>query len=525
MAFFDLHCHPGLKTLFLPQDGNQLSVWRDISPPDHVIGDILESQCSFKQIIQEGEVNLVCLTLYPPEIGILDQFLLKIGSIVFQGLIDRNRLEEMATLTVSYQEVFFQEFANITAGPGIEDQIDPAKKIKFLQRWADYDAKDADTLHVVFNFEGGHAFYDLKNKIKNIENVIRNFNAFIDKGYKVLYLTPAHLTPNEFMTHAYGNKLLSKGPLLPKGIGITAYGKRLMVNALKKNVLIDVKHMSLVSRRIFYKYRKQNFPDLPIIASHIGLAGESWTVFTSNRGIINPRKKSYGYKVAWLKNRGELEGTYFFPLSINFYNEDIREILESNGLIGISMDVRILGGKGNPSDLHKDFYSHEEYELLTSARANEKIEELFEHFDAGDIDNGNLMLKTINPEPQEIDDLRAVDEELTEIFSTYKKEVNAIEYKHHIRLVVNQLIRIWQITDWEGMSHPWDNICIGSDFDGLIETLQCCRNSTAFASFAQALKVELASVLLAYPKIEHSAAEIIDKFMFKNGSAFLEKWF
>lgn len=525
MAFFDLHCHPGLKTLFLPQDGNQLSAWRNISPPDHIIGDILESQSSLKQIIQEGQVNLVCITLYPPEIGILDQFLLKVGALVYQRFINRNRLEEMATLTVSYQEVFSQELANITAAPPIEDQIDPSKKLKLLKRWADYDAKDTDTLHVVFNFEGGHAFYDLKNKVRDIEKVILNFNTFIEKGYKVLYLTPAHLTPNEFITHAYGNKLLSKGPLLPKGIGITAYGKRLTVNAFQKSVLIDIKHMSLVSRRIFYKYRKQYFPDMPIIASHIGLAGESWTVFTANRGIINPRKKSYGYKVAWLKNKGELDGTYFFPLSINLYNEDIREILESNGLIGISMDVRILGGKGDPGDLQKDFYSHEEYELLTSADANDQVEELFQRFDTGDIDNGNLMLNTINPEPQDIDDLRAVAEELNDVFSTDKKEVNAAEYKYHIRLVINQLIRIWQITEWEGMSHPWDNICMGSDFDGLIETVQCCRNSSEFASFSQALKVELTSVLLLYPKIELSAAEIIDKFMYKNGREFLEKWF
>jgi microsomal dipeptidase-like Zn-dependent dipeptidase len=525
MAFFDFHCHPGLKTLFLPQDGNQISAWHNISPPDHIIGDILESQSSLKQLVEEGNINLLCLTLYPPEIGILDQFLLKTGTIVYNRFLDRKRLEEMVTLTISYQQVFAQELANISSRPRVEDDINPAKKLRFLKSWAEYDANDLDTLHVVFNFEGGHAFYDLKNKIQDIEHVIQNFNSFINKGYKVLYLTPSHLTPNEYMTHAYGNKLLSKGPLLPKGIGITVFGKRLINNAFKKNVLIDVKHMSLVSRRIFYIFRKQYFPDMPIIASHIGLTGESWTVFEANRGVINPRKKSYGYKISWLKNKGELEGTHFFPLSINFYNEDIREVLESDGLIGISMDVRILGGKGKAGDLQKDFYSQEEYELLTSADAEERIEELYQQFVTENIDNSNLMLNVTNPEPHDLDDLRDVDEELKEIFERDKKKVNAEEYKYHLRLVINQLMHIWKITDWEGMSHPWNNICVGSDFDGLIQTIQCCRNSTEFSSFAHALKEQLTLVLPQYPKIEHSAEAIIDNFMFNNGRKFLEKWF
>ncbi len=525
MPFFDLHCHPGLKTLFLPQDGDQISAWTIIGPPDHVIGDILESQASLKQLVQEGNINLICLSPYPPEIGILDQFLIKLGTVIYPRLIDRNRIEEMMSLTVPYQEVFKQELANVSKAPRPEDQIHPAKKVKFLKSWADYDENDFKTLHVLFNFEGGHAFYDLKNKVRDIRQVLKNFNSFIDNGYRVLYFTPAHLTPNEFITHAYGNKLLSKGPLLPKGIGITVLGKRLMTNAFLQQVLIDIKHMSLVSRRIFYEFRKKRFPDLPIIASHVGLTGESWTVFKDKRGIINPRKKSYGYKIAWLKNKGELEGSHFFPLSINLYNEDIREILQSEGLIGISMDVRILGGKGEPGALQKDFYSHEEYELLTAADADDQISRLADDFEIENIDNGNLFLNTSNPEPPEIDDLKHVDEELSEVFDTSRTEVNPRVYQAHVRLVINQLLHIWKISDSEGMAPPWNNICIGSDFDGLIQTVRCCRNSTEFSTFAEAAKVELERVLPRYPKIKHTARQIIDNFMFNNGRNFVKKWF
>ena len=42
MPYFDLHCHPGLKTLFKPQDGSQFSAWQDLHPIK-LFGDILEA--------------------------------------------------------------------------------------------------------------------------------------------------------------------------------------------------------------------------------------------------------------------------------------------------------------------------------------------------------------------------------------------------------------------------------------------------------------------------------------------------
>lgn len=527
MAFFDLHCHPGLKTLFLPQDGRQFSAWSNLNPKDHLIGDILESQCSLKMLMQQGDINLICLTLHPPEIGMIDQFLLKIGAAtVYKKFLSRDRLNEMITLTSSYQQTFAQEFANISAAPRPEDQIEAGKKIKFLKNWNEYQATDFNTLHIVFNIEGAHTFYDLNNRVKDIEQVVGNFNSFISKGFRVLYFTLAHLTPNEFITHAYGNKLLTKGPLLPKGIGITAFGKRMIENAYAKKVFIDVKHMSLVSRRIFYLFRKKHFPDMPIIASHIGLTGESWTVFRKDRNmVINPVRKSYGYKLTWLKNRGKLEGTDFYPLSINLYNEDITEILGSKGLIGISLDLRILGGKDKTGALQSDFYSHEEYELLTAPDADQQIQALSEQFDIGQINNGNTTLNLVNPEPQDIEDLKEADAELQQIFASKKKTDLSADYRYHVRLVLNHIIRIWEITDWYGMPAPWDHLCIGSDFDGMIAAVACFRNSTEAATFALALKTELELELPHYPDINLTAGEIVDRLMFQNAKAFLEKYF
>ncbi|MNW07264.1 hypothetical protein D3C71_2038310 [compost metagenome] len=91
--------------------------------------------------------------------------------------------------------------------------------------------------------------------------------------------------------------------------------------------------------------------------------------------------------------------------------------------------------------------------------------------------------------------------------------------------MVNHIIRIWEITDWYGIPAPWDHLCIGSDFDGLIAAVDCFRNSTEAATFALALKTELELELPEYPAINLTAAEIVDRLMFQNAKAFLEKHF
>ncbi|RZK67174.1 MAG: hypothetical protein EOO85_25870, partial [Pedobacter sp.] len=262
MPYFDLHCHPGLKTLFQVQNGKQLSVWEDLSTG--AMGKVLGSQSSFRQIVKDGKTNLVCLTLHPPEKGMTNQFVLFLAALTLvKGAIDYAQLVEISSTNCLYQTIFYQELDNVMSTKGA------LKKVKFIKEWTDYDKTDYATLYIVFNIEGGHTFYDMGNKIGNFTQVLQNFKKFMDLKYRVLYFTPTHLTPNEFITHAYGNKILSKGQLLPKGIGITPYGIQLIEYALNQKILIDVKHMSLVSRRIYYHWRKLKGETSPIIASHI----------------------------------------------------------------------------------------------------------------------------------------------------------------------------------------------------------------------------------------------------------------
>lgn len=354
MPYFDLHCHPGLKTLFQKQDGKQKSPWEDINPSDGILGNILESQSSLSMLCSQDGLSLVCITLHPPEIGMIDQVLIKIAAkLAFPRLLNRDRIEDMISQECTYQMTFEQEQANLFRLPTDHNGNDVQKNIRFLKSGEQYDPSPSKILQVIFNIEGGHTFYDQKNKVKDISAVLENLDKFLAKGFKTLYITPTHLTPNQFITHAYGNKILSKGRLLPKGIGITPYGKALIDHIYSKKILIDIKHMSLVSRRIFYAYRKLNGITTPLIASHVGFNGNYWKFFKNDLQLV--KEKSYGYKAMIVPLPGVVANTNFYPLTINLYNEDLREIILSNGLIGISLDVRILGGKTTRHEDEKEF--------------------------------------------------------------------------------------------------------------------------------------------------------------------------
>ena len=106
----------------------------------------------------------------------------------------------------------------------------------------------------------------------------------------------------------------------------------------------------------------------------------------------------------------------------------------------------------------------------------------------------------------------AVLEELSDIFAPGAPPSVGPDAQAHARLIANQLLQLLLITrnagplliagntgqalarDADGLALPWNNICIGSDFDGLIEAVDCCKDVTAMGTMAELLTLELAAV-------------------------------
>jgi hypothetical protein len=159
------------------------------------------------------------------------------------------------------------------------------------------------------------------------------------------FVTFSHHFYNELCGHARSlRKIIGKLTDQEEGINtaFTPLGIEVLDILLDKNIgrriLIDVKHMSAKARRDFYRMRKEKYnSELPIIMSH---------------GVCNGLP-TLG---AVVSNNPELGNTFINPVEnvvggdgefkdhneINFFDDEILEMEESKGIIGLQLDERRL---------------------------------------------------------------------------------------------------------------------------------------------------------------------------------------
>jgi microsomal dipeptidase-like Zn-dependent dipeptidase len=470
------------------------------------------------------------MAVHPPEMGMIDQIALYIAARLggFKNYMEKPRLHEMAEAKVDYQQLLGEELENVLI-PAPSDL--PGKKVHVLKSFDEYKLDDPDTLYIVFSLEGAHMYYEKGNCADHLEKMLDNFRKFVHRGSLVLFAGVTHLTPNVFCTHAYGNKMLSRGKLLPQGYSITDKGIALIEEIYKQNVLVDIKHMSWVARQKFYQLRKKNsaWSDKPLIASHIGLTG-----FHSDKKFDHVitggiKKGNKICKIRYNKMEGLIDGTYFNPNSINFYDDDIVEVLKSGGLIGLNLDIRILGGgKGilQPIDKEQEFVTMDEYKDWEAGKSLSA--EMFDEFRYKDKWEGDEELNNV----WDTEDLLAELEELIEMYPRKDDAIADVKSnpEEDLKYFVNHLLKLKQIADENQDVLPdinvWEHICIGSDFDGMISAIHCCMNVTEYEAF----RTSLCTALPYYANMLHidlglDVGTIIKNIFFENAYGFLKNHF
>ena len=103
-----------------------------------------------------------------------------------------------------------------------------------------------------------------------------------------------------------------------------------------RRILIDVKHMNVISRMEFYNeivnpcFRKGDI--IPLIASHVAFSGREKLTDL----VANMNQEVDGFSA-------DRFGHTFNAWNINLCDEDVITIFKTGGLIGINLDQRILG--------------------------------------------------------------------------------------------------------------------------------------------------------------------------------------
>ena len=91
--------------------------------------------------------------------------------------------------------------------------------------------------------------------------------------------------------------------------------------------------------------------------------------------------------------------------------------------------------------------------------------------------------------------------------------------EEHLDYFVNQLFHIILITEAGGLENvdPWEHICIGSDFDGFIRTIDCCKHASGLSSFADQLIKQLPTLAKnSNLLLRKSPQELIENIFFNN---------
>ena len=438
--------------------------------------------------------------------------------------------------------------------------------IKYLNRGNAHELNES-VLNLVFAIGGGHNlcmkkignaleydkfenftkgdFYDpgtipSKSPADVLESLVDKMR---EKKLEVLYLTLAQLThiPEQHLaTHAFGTKSMKHPSFYPFGNGLTELGKEVVKRAstlqieVEENdsktpnnkkgedgvakqsapVFIDVTHLSLKSREDLYEFRrKEGFEKIPLIASHIGVTGYSINGWKHNlevekcknhvdQGIKTiktyTRPKEAGY---WGAN--DKKGFNFNPNTINLMDEDIIEIANSGGLIGVGLDVDILGYDSNFMD-EKD-----NCEFLTTPD--------FIHF---------FPYKSIRLlEYATAEEIRAQESWL----EPNRRELHPLSLCFNI---VHILAVIGLKTAHKDSAEEY--ICIGSDFDGFIEPLRVCSDSRNLKNLEACLMKWLPVAAKEYQKVnggtndlfeftkkKKDLEKVVRKILYINGSKFL----
>ncbi|MCB0570229.1 MAG: membrane dipeptidase [Phaeodactylibacter sp.] len=478
--YFDLHLHPSTKPFLSHYDpARRVSCWETV---DHPLS-IIRSQCSLSQM-KEGRIRLAVAALYPMERPMTSSFLIEhVAPLI--TILD-GKMMDFPTYA-NYFNLVFEEIEHLRKA----QRAGQGHAMKILNN---LDEMDPDALNLILALEGGHALESFNTSIHD------NLRTIKTGPFRFLYLTLVHLTQYPLATHAYGMKLIKDNDQFkPAGFGLSDMGKAIIDLAYDESagrrLLIDIKHMSLAARHHFYQYRKEKgYEHIPIMATHMGVTGIS----------KDPRQIARFFSRAVIRKNGFIEVNYerphgigsglfnktnFNPWSINLFDEEIPVILDSGGLIGINMDQRILGCQA----VQGEFFSEDDFSYILSGYR--------------DKENKDWPVAAVEGE-----------------FSDEQEEARELNERKHLRHFCNNILHIVKV----GGERAWKQICMGSDFDGLIDPANHCTSSAAFPKLEESLADMLPRMMEEDRGHDYDASHIEQKvrgIMYDNALSFLQQHF
>ncbi|ANQ52515.1 hypothetical protein MY04_5183 [Flammeovirga sp. MY04] len=446
--YADLHIHLALKHLVDKGLEGRKNIWDrivynpDIHKPERAASDQYD-QSDLTSLV-ENNVKIAVVALHPVEIVATKSWKNRLIAKIFFGF-EVDRLKKWSKNGVNAFTILNRELAVITQEEG---EINTKKTLQNIQKNGDFEAKIAvdredfdneEITKIVLSIEGAHALTDLPyntegEKLK--QEVLKNLRFLqFERNLPIFSLTLCHFANNRMVKQSWALPLPGITKLIPipvkreldapdftfNDIGLAVLDQCL--NQPKEHrILIDLKHTHVDARKEFYEKHIRNTDGsfkAPILASHCGVSGMS--DFASAAAVKNVKRE--GKKKKYQR---------FNPWAINFCDEELKIIMESEGLFGVSLDQRILGAAN-------DEYYRAVRDHLKEQYGKSKWDDFYDKDRMGRI--------------------------------------------HAAMFLDNLLYTVHKMGD----EKAWSCVCIGSDFDGIIDPIDCCPTVKYFPEFEELL--------------------------------------
>ncbi|HSF56126.1 MAG TPA: membrane dipeptidase [Algoriphagus sp.] len=455
----DWHVHPNLKTYghsFDKTYSEKSNLWKEESPGffkknlNRVFGLTRFYQATYSSL-HKGGVKIAFVSLYPFEKGFFVNGALNGPVTAFFA----NLVTGIGYRRIRHLQKQMDYFEELEGEMRFLMKAERNRKIKgepltweIADTWncVSQELLHENSLIIIPTIEGSHVLNSglgAYGKATKEKQILRNLDALKNWRHTPFFITFAHNFANDFCGHAPSLEKL--GPLVNQkpqiGGGFTELGWTVVKSLLdEKNgrpILLDLKHMSLQSRKELYEWNGRRMKGKsPLLVSHGAVTGCSW------------------------QKKGSFQHPFFCEAEINFYDEDILEIMASGGFFALQLDANRLG-------------------------------------------NAKAIRKRV-----------------------FGDKTKAIEKS--CQIIWAHLKHIGELLDSRGVS-AWDQVGLGSDFDGTINPLEGIWTAEDFPSMAQGLLQEIERYLDSKNPLTDlnnkyvEPEDILNKFLFGNTLEFLKK--
>ena len=462
MKYFDFHAHIILKQLFSDNPNIDTTVSRsdvDRLPRNCTdLPNVVQTQVHQTQLAEFDEEVVIGVVLYG-----MESFLAK-AVLELRPHLRRNSMHKLSeTLLTNISKAGFLTFTEFTMGRTLNSYLNAPQSFNVLTRASFDQPLPKNKVNIFFVIEGCHSLVDTSSGLDIVnhpfqpEEILRNLDIVLAK-VPVMAVNPTHIQQSNLCNHAYAIQLTKEEDFIPRGNGLSNDGRTVIQGLFDRGICVDTKHMSFKARmELRNEIDANQFNNVqPLVCTHAGFTGipfRQWAGFIARKSVEKQAIHLEVAKTRQIHNLPRTPGAPSFNMTtINLFDEEIVWIVSHGGMIGLSLDRRIIGyvdkhdtrptgqNPDSPFIMDKEYISLQEWTALQipDAAIGKTVNE------------DDCMTMTLLEESTE-DSIPIRDE--------FFFDHVLLQLKHYLQVCIDAGITL---------DVAQKHITIGSDFDGLI---------------------------------------------------------